>query len=103
MILKLKNIKKKLQKNSEIVVLFFLIIVTVISTKFYNDKKKQINDRYKNVINNIYFQKSLDYVFNNLSPEYLNIDHKISKNETFDKILEKYSIPTSEIKKVKGK
>ena len=103
MILNLKNLKKKLQKNSEIIVLFFLIILTVINTKFYKYKKKQINDRYKNVINNIYFQKSLDYVFNNLSPEYLNIDHKISKNETFDKILEKYFIPTSEIKKVKDK
>jgi murein DD-endopeptidase MepM/ murein hydrolase activator NlpD len=101
MILKLKNFKKIIKKNSEIVVLFSLIALTVMSTKFYNDKKKEIHERYKSVINNIYFQKSIDYIFNNLSPEYTNIDHKISKNETFNKILEKYLIPDNEINKIK--
>ncbi|MDA9687567.1 M23 family metallopeptidase [Candidatus Pelagibacter sp.] len=101
MILNLKNFKKIIKKNSEIAVLFLLITLTVLSTKFYNDKKKEINERYKSVINNIYFQKNIDYIFNNLSPEYINIDHKISKNETFNKILEKYLIPNNEIKKIK--
>jgi len=101
MILKLKNFKKIIKKNSEIAVLFLLISLTVMSTKFYNDKKKEIHERYISVINNIYFQKSIDYIFNNLSPEYTNIDHKISKNETFNKILEKYLIPDNEINKIK--
>jgi murein DD-endopeptidase MepM/ murein hydrolase activator NlpD len=101
MILNLKNFKKIIKKNAEISVLFLLITLTVLTTKFYNDKKKEINERYKSVINNIYFQKSVDYIFNNLSPEYLNIDHKILKNETFNKILEKYLIPNNEIKKIK--
>ncbi len=41
MILKLKNFKKIIKKNSEIVVLLSLIALTVMSTKFYNDKKKK--------------------------------------------------------------
>jgi murein DD-endopeptidase MepM/ murein hydrolase activator NlpD len=101
MIFKLNNFQKILKKNNEITVLFLLIIIMVITTKFYNDKKKEVNERYKDVISNIYFQKTINNIFNNLSPGYKNIEHKISENETFDKILKNYSIPVSEIKKIK--
>tara|TARA_B100000767_G_scaffold4734_1_gene4456 strand:+ start:180 stop:1361 length:1182 start_codon:yes stop_codon:yes gene_type:complete len=60
-----------------------------------------VNENYKEVINNIYFKKSIEYIFNNLSPKYKNIEHKISKGETFDKILNRYSIPKNEINKLK--
>ena len=103
MIFKLNNLQEIIKKNSEIAVLFLLIFITVISTKFYNDKKKEINEAYKDVINNIYFQKTIDNIFDNLSPGFKNIDHKISKNETFDKILNSYSIPADEIIKIKKK
>ena len=101
MIFKLNNFQKILKKNGEITVLFLLIIIMVITTKFYNDKKKEVNERYKDVISNIYFQKTINNIFNNLSPGYKNIEHKISENETFDKILKNYSIPVSEITKIK--
>ena len=101
MILNFKNLKKIIKKNGEVTVLFLLILITILSTKFYNDKKKEVNNRYKVAINNIYFQKSIGYIFDNLSPGYQSIDHKISKNETFDKILENYLVPDSEITKIK--
>ena len=101
MILNFKNLKKIIKKNGEVTVLFLLILITILSTKFYNDKKKEVNNRYKIAINNIYFQKSIGYIFDNLSPGYQSIDHKISKNETFDKILENYLVPDSEITKIK--
>ena len=56
---------------------------------------------YKEVINNIYFQKSLKQIFDNLKPRYKSIDHKISSGETFDKILNNYSIPSKEILDIK--
>ena len=89
------------KKNREIVFLFLLIIVTISSTTFYNKKKILTNKNYKDVINNIYFQKSLDYIFNNLSPRYKNIEHKVSEGDTFDKILNNYVIPYDEVVKVK--
>jgi murein DD-endopeptidase MepM/ murein hydrolase activator NlpD len=101
MILNFKNLKKIIKKNSEVAILFLLILITILGTKFYNDKKKEVNNRYKVAINNIYFQKSIGYIFDNLSPGYQSIDHKISKNETFDKILENYLVPASEITKIK--
>ena len=68
---------------------------------WFQDIKILINENYKNVINNIYFQKSISQIFNNLTPRYKNIDHKISSGETFDKILNSYSIPTEEILEIK--
>ena len=95
------KIIKLIKKNVEITFLFLLLLVSIASTTFYNNKKKLINKNYENVINNIYFQKSISQIFNNLIPRYKNINHKISSGETFDKILKNYSIPGNEIIEIK--
>jgi len=77
--------------------------VAVTSTTFYNNYKKSINDNYKNTISNVYFQKSINQIFDNLKPKYKNINHIISDGETFDKILNGYSVPIDEINKIKKK
>ena len=92
---------KLIKKNTEIFLLFLLLIFTIFSTTIYNNKKLETIENYKEVINNIYFQKSLKQIFNNLKPRYKSIDHKISSGETFDKILNNYSIPSKEILDIK--
>ena len=92
---------KLVKKNTEIFLLFLLLIFTIFSTTIYNNKKLKTNENYKEVINNIYFQKSLKQIFDNLKPRYKSIDHKISSGETFDKILNNYSIPSKEILSIK--
>ena len=101
MIFNLKKITKPLKNKLEIIFLFCLIIITITSTTFYNNNKKQVNKNYKDVINNIYFQKTIKHIFDNLTPRYKSIDHKISGGETFDKILNSYSITVDEILKIK--
>jgi murein DD-endopeptidase MepM/ murein hydrolase activator NlpD len=101
MIFNLKKIPKIIKKKIEFSFLFLLIFITAMSTAYYNGKKKTINENYRDVINNIYFQKSVNYIFNNLTSRYQSIDHKISKGETFDKILNSYSISKEEIIKIK--
>jgi len=96
------KIIKLIKKNIEIIFLFLLILVTSVSTTLYNDKKILIDENYKEVINNIYFQKSINQIFDNLTPRYKIIDHKISRGETFDKILKSYSISNSEIIGIKN-
>ncbi|MDC1179049.1 peptidoglycan DD-metalloendopeptidase family protein [Candidatus Pelagibacter ubique] len=103
MIFSSNKIIKIIKKNIEITFLFLLLLITILSTSIYNEKKVLINENYKNLINNIYFQKSIDQIFNNLVPRYKNIDHKISSGETFDKILNNYSIPNEEINQIKKK
>ena len=92
---------KLVKKNTEIFLLFLLLIFTIFSTTIYNNNKLETNENYKELINNIYFQKSLKQIFNNLKPRYKSIDHKISSGETFDKILNNYSIPSEEILSIK--
>ena len=96
-----KKALKLIKKNSEILSVFFLIIITIVSTNSYNNSKRQISKNYKDAINNVYFQKTFNHIFYNLAPRYKSINHKISNGETFDKILNSYSITDGEIKKIK--
>ena len=92
MIINLNNILKLLKRNAEFTFLLLLIGITIISTTFYNDKKMLINENYKNLISNTYFQESIKHIISNLAPKYKNIDHKIIPGETFNSILKDYSI-----------
>ena len=56
MIFKLNKIKNLIYRNTEITFLILLLIITITSTKFYNTRKLIVNENYKEIINNIYFQ-----------------------------------------------
>jgi murein DD-endopeptidase MepM/ murein hydrolase activator NlpD len=101
MIFSSNKIIKIIKKNIEFTFVFFLILITILSTTIYNKTKISTYQNYKNLINNIYFQKNINQIFDNLIPRYKNIDHKISSGETFDKILNNYSIPNEEINQIK--
>ena len=101
MIFKLNNIKNLIFKNMEITFLILLLIITITSTKFYNSRKLIVNENYKEIINNIYFQKSINHIFDNFSPRYKVVNHKVLQGEAFDKILKRYSVPDNEIAKIK--
>ena len=96
----IKKLSKFILINNEILFLFLIIIISTISIKIYNNSKAETSENYKNLINNIYFEKSLDHILNNLKPKYLNISHKVSEGETFEKIFKNYPISTDEIKKI---
>ena len=98
----LKNLKNKIKKNIQIFILIFLITLTAVSTSYFNFKKNNSIQVYNNFIDNIYFKKTLNHLVNNLEPKYKKIKHKIKSGETFDKILESYSIEKSEIIKIKN-
>ena len=95
-------LKNKIRKNFEVLVLILLIIITASSTGYFNYKKKSNEEIYNNLINNIYFKKTIIQIINNLEPKYKKINHKIKSGETFDKILENYSIKKDEIIKIKN-
>ena len=54
-------------------------------------------------MDNVYLKKSVNHLFENLEPKFKKIDHKVSEGETFDSILEKYLLNSSEIKEIKEK
>ena len=99
----LNKIKKKLKNNTEILALGLLLLTTVLSTTYYNFNKQKIYNNYKNIINNIYFKKTVNHIFTNLEPKFKTITHRINEGETFDKILKNYAIKEEEIISVKKK
>ena len=99
----INKIKFHLKKNTEIVALFLLIIITIISTTYYNYSKKKIYFNYKNTIDNVYLKKTFNHFFDNLEPKFKKINHNVSAGETFNNILEKYSVQKKEISEIKKK
>ena len=97
----LKFLKKRIKKNFEIFILISLILTTAFFISYFNYTKDKNNKVYNNFIENIYLKKTLNHIVNNLEPKYKKVKHKIKSGETFDKILESYSIEKSEIIKIK--
>ena len=97
----LKNLKHNIRKNFEIFFLILLILFASFFTSYFNFKNNNNKKIYDDFINNIYLKKTLNHLINNLEPKYKKIKHKINTGETFDKILEKYSIEKKEIIKIK--
>ena len=99
----LKNFKYKIKQNFEISSLVLLFFVTATSTIYFNSKKQAINENYSNFINNVYLQKTLNHIIDNLEPKYKKINHRVKSGETFDKILTSYSINKEEIIIIKNR
>ena len=77
-------------------------MTTIISINYFNYKKNLNQEKYTDFIDNIYFKKTLTNFVENLEPKYRKVKHKIKSGETFDKILESYSIEKKEIFKIKN-
>jgi murein DD-endopeptidase MepM/ murein hydrolase activator NlpD len=90
------------KKNIELFFLTLLIFISVVSTQAYNNNKKKTYQNYVSLINNSYFKKTIEHIFDNLNPKYVDVEHKVALGETFDKILKIYNIPEIEISKIKN-
>jgi murein DD-endopeptidase MepM/ murein hydrolase activator NlpD len=97
----LKKLQSFYLQNLKILGLIFLIIFATIIATLSSHQKKLISKQNNNFIDNVYLKKTLNEIVNNLEPRYKKYNHKIRSGETFDKILDTYSIEKSEIKVIK--
>ena len=97
----LKKFKSSLLNNLKIFGLILLIIFTIVVATLSNHQKKISKSQNNNIVDNIYFKKTLNEIVNNLEPRYKKYNHKIKSGETFDKILNSYSINKDEINAIK--
>ena len=93
--------KSKIKIQKEIVALIILIIISTIFTLYHNYTKNKINNNYKQIIENVYFKKTVNHFFDKLEPRFKKISHNIQIGETFDSILEGYLINKKEIEVLK--
>ena len=97
----LRKIQSNFKRNFDIFFLLIIILTAGVSIQTYNSYKSQKKENFSNILNNIYFKKTLTYMFDNFDSRYLTIEHKVSSGESLNIILEKYEIPKLEIKKIK--
>ena len=98
----LKKIKFKIVIKKEIISLILLIVITAFSTAYYNFTKNRINNQYKEILGNVYFKKTLNHFIDGLEPRFKKISHRIQPGETFNSILEQYSIKQKDIFTIKN-
>ena len=89
------------KKNLSTIFLVSLSLLTVMVLISFNNLKQLENERYQNLLDNVYLEKTIKNIFNNLEPKYVDFEHKISKGDTLDKILKRYEISQNEIKQLK--
>ena len=90
-----------LKKNLELIFLICTTLSVIILVQIFNYTKNNKINHFFDVLNNIYFEKTLNIIIDNLDPKYIDIEHKILYGENFNNILEKYDIPNNEINIVK--
>ena len=78
----LSKIHLKIKKNFGIFFLILISMISIFSMQIYNFNKDIKERNYINLINNTYFQKSLNYIIYNLEPKYIEIEHKVKNGET---------------------
>ena len=92
-----KYFKEKIKQNLELFFVFSLILLSILVTQFFHFSKNHSKNEYINLINNIYFKKTINNIFENFEPKYIKIEHKISKNESITTILKNYNITEKEL------
>ena len=63
----------------------------------YNVSKTKSEKQYSQLLNNLYFQKTIENIFNNLSPKYSNVEYLVKRNDTLNSVLKSYDLPNKEI------
>ena len=95
---KLNHITKK---NFGIILIFSITLASVLLMQTFNLIKEKRKNHFFDTLNNIYLEKTLQVIINNLNPRYIYIEHKISAGDTFDSILKKHNIPQNQITEIK--
>ena len=96
-----------IKKRKDITILSLILVITILITTNHNLKKEEFIINQKNLVNNIFFKKTLNSIFSNLDQKFKKIKHKVVAGESFDQILKSYKIDDNEVrsirKKLKGK
>ena len=90
-----------IKKNLELAFLICTALTVIILVQIFNFIKDQKKNHFFDILNNLYFEKTVHAIIDNLDPKYISIEHKILYGENFNSILEKYEIPQNEISTIK--
>ena len=98
-----QKLNLKIKIKNEFFLLFLVLSITVISTGYHNYSKKKITTNYREIVENIYFKKNINHIFNKFEPRFKKISHKVKIGDTFHSILDQYNVKKEEIVIIKKK
>ena len=78
-----KNFQDRIKQNQELFFVVFLVLISVLMTQVFEFSKEKRSKEYIKLINNLYFQKTFNNIFQGFQPKYSNIEHKIKQNANF--------------------
>ena len=93
-------IYKNWHKNRYIITFFFIIVFTLLLTVVYKSDDKIIkkSEIIKNSIeDNLDLKRFKKFVLNQIISPFINVNYKIKKGDTIQKILKKYNIKNNDI------
>ncbi len=91
-----KTFRFSIKKNFEIFFVIVIVIITTIVTQLYNESKRIYEERYINLINNLYFQKTINHIIDEVQPKFDYIEHRIIQNESLNSIFNQYKVANKE-------
>ena len=92
-----------LNKNKLSLAIFTAIFFTVLVVSIYNIQKDKQNQNFQDLVDNIYLNKTLNNLIDHFKPRINKITHKIDTGDTFNKIMNTYSVNEEDILKIKKK
>ncbi len=87
--------------NRTILSLTLLMIFAIIAMNYHNYNANIKEANIKNLVNNLYFKKTLTSVFDKFEPKYQKVNHIVLKGDSLSNIFEKYSLNEGELELVK--
>ena len=91
------NLKFVKKINLSPIILLALIVFTIIFLSHYNYQQKKTKNETNALLENVYFKKTLNNIFNHFEPKFKKVVHIISEGENIEGILNLYSINKDEI------
>ena len=83
------------------VILLSIILITFLITYNFNIQKYKTKENTLNLIENVFFKKTLNYIYSELEPKFKSIQHEITNGENLNSILKEYGVKQKDINKVK--
>ena len=96
--MKIQLINKTFKDYVHLVIVVLSLVFILIILNFYNSYKKKEAIYFEKILKNIYLNKTLETVVENLTPRYQTINYKVNEGDSIEKILNKLEITNKEKK-----
>ena len=96
--MKIQLINKTLRDYLHLLIVVISLIFILIIFNFYNSYKKNEVIQFEKITKNIYLNKTLETIIENLTPRYQVINYKVNEGDSIEKILNNFEISNHEKK-----